>query len=165
MHHHPIRAVLLARPSVAPINPTLDLGRLVRAVVVDDEMQGQVRRGFPIQLLRACLKNVVGQASRLPLGRLAPLSSRARRPLITGRRPAPLFSKHALRLEVIILAWLFIEWLLQRKAPCLPSLSHFLATVFSAGTLNFREIFSSFLLLDSQLHKNRWDRSVPASAI
>src|SRR5438105_10792565 len=57
--------------------------------------------------LRACLKNVVGQAStlrstatedgsRLPLGRLAPVFSRARRPLIAGRRPAPLFSIGAL---------------------------------------------------------------------
>ena len=42
------------------------------------------------------LENVVGQASRLPFGRLAPVFSRARRPFIAGRRPAPLFFKHAL---------------------------------------------------------------------
>src|SRR6266571_1271396 len=46
--------------------------------------------------LRTCLENVVGQASRLPLGGLSPVFSRARRPFIAGRRPAPLFFKHAL---------------------------------------------------------------------
>src|SRR5213593_958572 len=43
------------------------------------------------------LENVVGQASRLPLGRLAPVFSRARRPFIAGRRPAPLCFRGALR--------------------------------------------------------------------
>src|SRR5881628_3066069 len=47
--------------------------------------------------LRTCLENVVGQASRLPLGRLAPVFSRVRRPFIAGRRPAPLFFRHAPR--------------------------------------------------------------------
>src|SRR6266704_3640095 len=46
--------------------------------------------------LRTCLENVVGQASRLPLRRLAPVFSPARRSFIAGRRPAPLFFKHAL---------------------------------------------------------------------
>jgi len=41
----------------------------------------------------------VGLASRLPLGRLALVISRARRPFIAGRRPAPLFFKHALRIS------------------------------------------------------------------
>ena len=45
--------------------------------------------------LRTCLENVVEQASRLPLGRLGPVFSRARRPFIAGRRPAPLFFRHA----------------------------------------------------------------------
>src|SRR6266567_100269 len=45
--------------------------------------------------LRTCWEKVVGQASRLPLGRLVPVFSRARRPFIAGRRPALLFFKHA----------------------------------------------------------------------
>src|SRR5437867_1553523 len=57
---------------------------------------------MPRLFLRTCLKNVVGQASRLPLGRLAPFFSRARRPLIAGRRPAPLFSRHALSLGCLL---------------------------------------------------------------
>ncbi len=44
-------------------------------------------------------ENVVGQASRLPLGRLSPVFSRARRRFIAGRRPAPLFFKHVLRVH------------------------------------------------------------------
>ena len=45
---------------------------------------------------RTCLENAVGQASRLPVWRLALVFSRARRPLIAGRRPAPLFFSRAL---------------------------------------------------------------------
>jgi len=52
-----------------------------------------MRRGRP---LRTSLENLVGQTSRLPLGRLAPVISQARRPFIAGRRPAPLFFRQAL---------------------------------------------------------------------
>jgi len=46
------------------------------------------------------LENVAGQPSRLPTGRLAPVFSPERRPFIAGRRPAPLFFRHALTFEI-----------------------------------------------------------------
>ena len=52
--------------------------------------------------LRTCLENVVGQASGLPLRRLAPVFlSPGRRPFVAGRRPAPLFLRHALILLAV----------------------------------------------------------------
>ena len=49
----------------------------------------------------------MGQASRLPLGRLAPVISQARRPFIAGRRPAPLFFRQALSSHYYIAAQKF----------------------------------------------------------
>src|ERR1043166_213017 len=73
-----------------------------------------VRTVDGLDLLGACLKSLVGRASRLPPGRLAPAHSRAGRPRIAGQRPAPLFCKHAL------VPWLRAKSFLEPDFPGLP---------------------------------------------
>src|SRR5881392_3827053 len=75
--------------------------------------------------LRTCLENVVGQASRLPLGRLGPVFSPARRPFIAGRRPAPLLFRHALNRFIHLRGS-------RRDADCLSSVAKAMADVSAA---------------------------------
>ena len=51
MEDHPIEAVSRSVPRIAPFQPCLDVRMFVRAVVVNDQMQSDVRRHFSIELL------------------------------------------------------------------------------------------------------------------
>ena len=51
MLHDPVRPVLLAVPLVAPLDPGANLGMLVGAVVVNDQMQANLVGRFGIDLL------------------------------------------------------------------------------------------------------------------
>jgi len=50
MEHDPFGLMGFAMGPVAPGDPGFDFGMLVRAVIVDDQMEGQLRRCLPIQL-------------------------------------------------------------------------------------------------------------------
>ena len=78
----------------------------------------------------------MGQASRLPLGRFAPLFSGARRPFIAGRRPAPLFSNPGL-------------------VPRSINTSTFVASIFGSGEARRGSIPRSGAVTQEQRSQNR----------
>lgn len=67
MQHNALQPVLLALPLVAPLDPLLDLGMFVRAVVVEHQMQREVAWCLSIQLFKKGKPLLVG----VTLGSLA----------------------------------------------------------------------------------------------
>src|SRR3954462_9790391 len=51
MDDHPIEAVTRSIPRIAPFQPRFDVRMLVGAIVIDDEVKGDIARHFPIELL------------------------------------------------------------------------------------------------------------------